>query len=111
MYSNDQTQIRAGLVNYIGAMLQSSKFDNEKAVRHSVVAILLEEAAKLCKDEEGTYEMFISKPILRLTSGIAKQRYNVLSSLDGKTPEMVALMEKYSTIVEFLDEIIKNTKA
>lgn len=110
MYSNDQAQIRAGLVNYIGAMLKSSKFDNEKAVRHSVVAILLEEAAMLCKDNEGTFDVFISKPILRLTSGIAKQRYNVLSSTENKTPEMILLMEKYNTIVEFLDEIIKNTK-
>lgn len=111
MYSNDQAQIRAGLVNYIGAMIKSSKFENEKAIRHSVVAILLEEAAKLCKDDEGTFDIFISKPILRLSSGIAKQRYNILSSTENKIPEMFLQMDKYNTIVELLDEIIKNTKA
>ena len=110
MYSNDQTQIRAGLINYIGAMLQSSKFDNDKAIKHSVVAILLEEAAKLCKDNNGEFDMFISKPILRLTSGITQQRQSLLSSLP-KTKEVTEALTAYKLIHTELDNILKNTKA
>lgn len=108
-YSNDQTQIRAGLVNYIGAMLSSSKFDNEKAIKHSVVAILLEEAATLCKDQDGLFDMYTCKPILRLVSGITKQRINLLSDLP-KTPDVVGQIESYKFITESLDKILENTK-
>lgn len=108
-YSNDQAQIRAGLVNYIGAMLQSSKFENEKAIKHSVVAILLEEAAKLCKDDEGMFDMYVSKPALRLVSGIAKQRVNLLSDLP-KTKEVVEQIESYRFINDGLNKAINNIK-
>lgn len=108
-YSNDQTQIRAGLVNYIGAMLSSSKFDNEKAVKHSVVAILLEEAAALCKDNDGLFDMYTCKPALRLVSGIAKQRINLLSDLP-RTPEVLDQVVSYRIIADGLEEILKNIK-
>lgn len=110
MYSNDQTQIRAGLINYIGAMLQASKYDNEKAVKHSVVAILLEETAKLCKDIDGEFDMFISKPVLRLTSGITKQRQSLLSVLP-QTQEVSETLKAYKLVQTELDNILKNTKA
>lgn len=108
MYSNDQTQIRAGLVNYIGALLSSSKFENEKATRHSVVALLLEEAMKLCKDNDGYFDMYVSKPALRLTSSIAKQRVNLMNDLP-KTPDVVSQIKTYKFINEELDRIIQNT--
>ena len=108
-YSNDQQQIRAGLVNYIGAMLASSKFDNDKVARHSVVAILLEEAMALCKDEDGYFDMYTCKPILRLVSAIAKQRANLMEDLP-KTPEVLAQIEAYKNMHKSLEEILENTK-
>ena len=108
-YSNDQGQIRAGLVNYIGAMLNASKFENEKATKHSVVAILLEEAVKLCRDENGIFDMYISKPALRLTSSIAKQRASLMSDLP-KTHDVIEQIEAYKFINSSLDKILENTK-
>lgn len=108
-YSNDQTQIRAGLVNYIGAMLASSKFENEQAIKHSVVAILLEEAAKLCKDNDGIFDMYTCKPALRLVAGIAKQRVNLLSELP-RTKEVAGQIESYNFISDGLNKVIDNTK-
>ena len=108
-YSNDQAQIRAGLVNYIGAMLKSSKFENEKATKHSVVAILLEEAMKLCKDDQGMYDVYVSKPALRLSSSIAKQRANLMSELP-QTKEIASQLNDYRHINIALDKIIDNTK-
>ena len=108
-YSNDQQQIRAGLVNYIGAMLSASKFDNEKVARHSVVAILLEEAMRLCKDEDGYFDMYTCKPIIRLVSAIAKQRAILLEELP-KTQEVLAQIETYKFINKSLEEILENTQ-
>lgn len=108
-YSNDQTQIRAGLVNYIGAMLSASIYDNDQAKKHNVVAILEEEAAKLCKDNDGHFDMYASKPVLRLVAGIAKQRVNLLSDLP-KTPEVLKQIETYKFISNELNEIVENTK-
>lgn len=108
-YSNDQTQIRAGLVNYIGALLSASKFENEKATRHTVVALLLEEAMKLCKDNDGYFDMYVCKPALRMTSSIARQRVNLMDSLP-KTSDVVSQIKTYKFINEELDRIIENTK-
>lgn len=108
-YSNDQTQIKSGLINYIGAMLKSSKFENEKATRHSVVAILLGEAMKLCKDDQGMYDIYVSKPALRLTSSIAKQRANLMKDLP-QTKEIASQLNDYKQISQALDKIIDNTK-
>lgn len=108
-YSNDQGQIRAGLVNYIGAMLTASPYDNDKAAKHNVVAILLEEAMNLCKDEDGYFDMYVCKPILRLVSGIARQRANLMESLP-QTPEVVSQIKGYKEIQKILDNILENTK-
>lgn len=110
MYSNDQTQIRAGLVNYVGAMIASSKFDNIKATKHEVVAILLEEAAKICKDEDGYYDMFITKPILRLTAGISKQRSSTMNSLPSKPQEVKEQIKAYNLIEGEINKILNNIK-
>ena len=109
MYSNDQQQIRAGLVNYIGAMLTASKFENDKAKKHSVVAILLEEAMHICKDENGEFDMFACKPIFRLVEGIAKQRLALLSALP-KTEEVSKQIEVYKFMTKELSDIIENTR-
>ena len=110
MHSNDQAQVRAGLVNYIGAMLSASKFENDKAIKHSVVAILLEEAVKLCKDKDGYFDMYVSKPALRLTSSIAKQRCDLMDNLPSKTPEIQEQIEAYGIIKSELNKILENTK-
>lgn len=108
-YSNDQTEIRAGLVNYIGAMINASPYDNPDVIKHNVIAILLEEAMNLAKDENGHFNMYACKPILRLTSGIAKQRHNLLSDISDSTNVKKQLSD-YQQIVTILDEIIKNTQ-
>lgn len=109
MYSNDQNQIKAGLVNYMGAMINASSFKDTKAARHSVVALVLEETLNLCKDEEGLYDLLICKPLLRANINILKQRINCLSEL----PQDTLIKDKinsYKTIINELEKILEIVK-
>jgi Mor family transcriptional regulator len=107
-YSNDQIEIRAGLVNYIGAMLKASPYENDRAKKHNVVSILLEEAMKLSKDSNGEFDIYVCKPIFRLVSGIAKQRSDLMSNCNlGQEGEK--LIQKYNSVSNNLNEIVKNT--
>lgn len=109
MYSNDLFTIKAGLTNYVGAMLKASPLDNDKAKKHSVVATLLEEAMQLCKDDTGTYDMFVCKPILRLNANIIQQRIKMLEEL-SPDPEVIEQVNSYKFIYNEINKIIENTK-
>lgn len=110
MYSNNQTQIRTGLVNYIGAMITSSKFQDEKATKQIVVAALLEEAMNLMKDNDGYFDMYICKPALRLTASIIKQRVGLMQSINSKTNVINKQIKSYENITNELVKIIENIR-
>lgn len=103
MYSNDQTQIRNGLINYIGSLLNSSCFDG-KAAKQNVVSILIEEAMKLSQNEDGKFDMYALKPLLRGTNVLLEQRINELSKL----PKNISVkpIEDYNFIKDKLNKII-----
>lgn len=109
MYSNDQTQIKAGLVNYIGAMISSSKYNDDRAARHDVNALLCEEILNLCKDKDDLYDLFICKPIFRTVINILRQRINCLKDYQ----QDVLIKEKinsYNLIIDELEKILKIVK-
>jgi hypothetical protein len=103
-YSNDQTQIRAGLVNYIGALIQSSHFE-DRAARQEVASILIEEALKLAQDEKGIIDMFTVKPLLRGCTLVFEQRINELSKLPKNT-QVEKLIEGYKKLADTIKEIV-----
>lgn len=109
MYSNNQVQIRAGLVNYIGALLASSQLEDDRAKKHNVAAILLEESATLCKDNDNNFDMFACKPILRLTVNILTERVSLLKKLPDEIDVSVQI-KSYEYAINTLNNLIENTK-
>lgn len=106
-YSNDLVQIRAGLVNYIGAMLSASKYEDDYVKKHETVAILSEEMSKICKDNSDDYEMYVCKPLLRLVSNIAKNRFRILDEL-GNANSIIDKKNIYKNIFENIDKIVES---
>lgn len=108
MYSNDFTQIKNGLTNYLGATIKALPYDNVSACKHELVAMLTEEAIKLSKEDNDTYNMYILKPLLRGTLNILKARINVLESL-SINEEMKQLIINNKKAIEVLENIIKQS--
>jgi hypothetical protein len=104
MYSNDQTQIRAGMVNYIGALIKSSSFEG-RAAKQSVVAVLIEEALKLAKSEDQTVDLYVLKPMIRGMVFTLNQRVKELSKLP-KNQESDSLINEYKTIISTFDKLL-----
>jgi hypothetical protein len=104
MYSNDQIQIRAGLVNYIGALAKSSPFKG-KAAKQSVTSVLIEETLKLAQDENGVCDMYILKPMLKGTAFFLKQRVSELSKLP-KSEAIETQVNSYKSTIEALENLV-----
>lgn len=111
MYSNDTTQIRAGMVNYLGALLNASKLP-PRAAKHDVSAILIEEAVKLSQDEDNNYDMYVLKPFLRAIKYVFDSHLGEIDKDIKELPselrgEMEAKRNNYSAIANNVEEILK----
>lgn len=104
-YSNDQTQIRSGLVNYIGALVNSSPFE-DRAARQNVASILTEEAIKIAQDKDGIIDLYTIKPLLRGCSLIFRQRCSELGKLPQKDKHLEEIIMKYNNLAEIIDGLI-----
>lgn len=112
MYSNDLTQIRTGLVNYIGAMLKATKLEG-KAANQTVAATLVEEALKLTQVESSVCDLYVAKPILRANIFLLNQRCSelkkLMSTLDGEVKITVATkIKRYEEIVLEYETMLKD---
>lgn len=113
MYSNDITQIRAGLVNYIGAMIKASGLEG-RAANQYVGAVLVEEALKLTQLEDNSpCDLYVAKPILRANMFILKQRCSelkkLINSLDAEAKIVVATtIKRYEEIVQTYEVMSKD---
>ena len=109
MYSNDLTQIRAGLVNYIGACVAASPFEG-KAARHAVVSVMTEEILKLSQEKAGEpFDLYTLKPFFRGASLVIKQRKAELEKLP-QSQEVKAKISEYEQLANQLDDIINLIK-
>lgn len=102
MYSNDEKQIRAGLVNFIGSLLKASKETSNSSYRaqqQNVASILTEETIKLSQDNDGLIDLYIVKPLIRGVSFVYGQRIKELKKL----PQEAQVKEK----IEFYESLIK----
>lgn len=95
MNNNKQNQIRQGLTQFIGALIDNLSGDKE-AVAQLVAASLSEEALKISiKDNKIDY--FIAKPILRATIIVLKQRYEEIvqsiNSLEDNSVKKVLIQQ------------------
>ncbi len=110
MYSNDTSQIKAGMVNYVGALLGASKLP-PRAARHDVCAMLIEEAIKLSQDDSKNYDMYILKPLLRSVKYVFNNHVTQIDKDIKGLPvnlrsEMEAKRTNYSEIVKNVEEIL-----
>jgi len=104
MYSNDQTQIRAGLTNYIGALLKASKFKG-KVAKQNVVAILAEETLKFSQDKDKIIDLYVAKPIIKSTIFLLNQRIQLLQNIP-KNKQKEDVIINYKNIISSLEELI-----
>lgn len=111
MYSNDMTQVRAGLVNYIGAMIKASGYEG-KAANQLVVAALIEEALKLSQVDSEACDMYVLKPLLRANIFVLKQRCVELTKLSSLEPEakiaIASSIKRYEEIIQTYENMTKD---
>lgn len=74
MYTQEQEQLRMGLVQFLGSILSSSNFAEPEMRRQSVVALVTEELVKICKNQDNNIDMVAAKPILKATQHILSTR-------------------------------------
>jgi hypothetical protein len=105
-YSNDQTQIRAGLVNYIGSLLKTSHYEG-KVGRQNVAAILVEEAIKLSQDENNVVDLYVAKPMISGIVYVLNQRINELSNSKLPKNQVSTVIEEYKKMVDTFNNLLK----
>lgn len=109
MYSKDSTQIRQGLVNYIGALLSASHFE-PRAAKHDVAAMLVEETLGLSQEEvNAPYDLYVLKPLLRGTVATLEQRMNELAKLP-RTQQVAGAIRDYGVTAQNLKDLIQKIK-
>ena len=103
------TEIRSGLVQYIGAMLDNTIY-KDKAAKQIVCASLLEEAINVCTvidDNNITkIDLFAAKPILRATIIILKQRKSDYNEYISTVTDQ-EMLNQIKNVILLLDESIK----
>lgn len=110
MYSNDMTQIRAGLVQYIGAMMKASGYEG-KAANQIVAAALIEEALKLSQLEGNVCDMYVLKPLLRANIFVLKQRCVELKKIPVEAEAKIAIattIKRYEEIIQVYENMTKD---
>jgi hypothetical protein len=108
MYSNDYNQIRAGLTNYIGAMIKACPYEGVKASRQYVAATLIEEAMQIIEGDSVTPDMYVAKPLLRANIIVLKKRILELQKLP-QVAQVKEKIEQYNNTIELLNELVNNT--
>ena len=98
--TEDQKVIKQSLANFVGALIESSKYNDQDA-RHEAVALILEEALRLSQNDDGSYNLFVLKPFYRAMIRVLEDRKTQL----GDLPEEV----KAKTTQE-IDSMIKSLK-
>ena len=108
-YSNDFTQIRMGLVNYVGASINAVNLPTDKAKRQAVSAMLVEEAINLSTNENGEIDLYTVKPIYRATSNLYKIRLQSLKKMP-QTEQVKEALSKAELLIAELDKLIESIK-
>lgn len=110
MYSNDFTQIRTGLVNYIGAAAKSININNPKGQKQEIVRMLCEEALNLAKDE--SLDMYIIKPFFQTMKNIMLIRIQEIEQYNDLRHKKAFqdMADQYRSAISFLDNLLESIK-
>lgn len=106
MTDNEVRNIRNAITNFIGALAVSMPFE-PRVSKQEIAAILLEEVLRLAQDENGVYDLFILKPLLRSQVAVLRQRNSELAKLSvAVAKEQIAMNDKiiaeFSRLIESL---------
>ncbi len=113
MKKQDYNLVRSGLSNYIGSLINSSNLTG-KSKKHDVVAILMEEAISIAKDEDNdSVDLYILKPMIKGNLNIFKARkYNLEKQLDQFSPlvkdQAQEQIKEYDSMIKLLSRFIDN---
>lgn len=105
--------LNQGLVQYVGAMIISLEKMDKQGADHLSIAKLSEVWLEFSRDEDGNYDMFRAKPLLRAVSIILRKRIaQVEESLEGRVdsiPESFKKKKKeYLAAAALLDNLIES---
>lgn len=105
MLNEVQNETRLSFSNFIGAMISSSSLADEKAIKHEIIAVLLEESLKI-STIDGQYDLFAIKPIFRAVINILNQRIKLMAELP-LTDEVSNTIKVYKEIVKQLNSLLE----
>ena len=108
---NSYNEIRSGLTNYLFTCLSAIKNDDELKSKHLLVSILGEEALKLIADD-GKYNLFASKPLIKAVIKIYENKISELKKLNMDNSDLQQQIDNninlYNQIVKLLNDSIMN---
>lgn len=108
MYSNDYNQIRSGLTNYVGSLINACPYEGMKASRQYVAATLIEEAMKIIEGDSNTLDLYVAKPLLRANVIVLNKRIAELEKLP-QVEQVKIKINEYKNCISQLNELINNT--
>ena len=113
MNNNDVGAIQNGLMQYVGALIESTDREGAEAM-HVALAKLSETWLGCCKKEDGSYDMFIAKPILRAAALLVKSYNDELrDAVKEQTytpPSIKEVINDNDTAVKVLSELVDSIK-
>lgn len=106
---NNEEQIKAAFTNFIGLLIDNNNFENPKAIKHSIIACLLEEIDPICRNEDdNNYDLFIVKPIFRFIINILNNRINLLQQYNES--EVKDKINIYKAIIQEFNSLLDSIK-
>lgn len=103
MYSNDTTQIKMGLDNYIFSLVKSSKYE-ELATKQMVISILSEAIIKLSQDDNEVCDIQALKYYFKGIEYVINNRKLELEKL--KTPLVEKQIQEYKELAKKINEFV-----
>lgn len=107
MDSNNKEQIRIGLTNFLGALINSMDAP-KKEISQEVVAILQEESLRLIKEEDNKCNLYIAKPLFKALIYIFSNRVNELQNENNDI--FNESINDYKKYIKMLNTFISNIK-
>lgn len=74
MYTAEQEQLRSSLNQFFGTILVNSNLKDKEYKKQSLVALVIEELLKVCKDDKEQVDIIAAKPIIKATHYLLEKR-------------------------------------
>jgi len=103
--------IENGLMQYIGAFMSHCKQESEAGTAHMALAKLSEAWLKTCRNQDGSYNMFAAKPILRASSVLLKSyEGTLLKELSEAGMNTKPVKDKLDETIDTINMLVNEIK-